>query len=205
MNLKANIIHNWPTAAICLTACLLNAGQAAAEAGNAPSNEYEFFVVSSSIGQFADTLIGATGARIELSDGVRARLSRQRLTGDLGQVLDQLAAEYELDWFVFNNVYYVSSSRESTVRVIRPGHLGFDDVQSALSDAGLMSAKLSLLKAANGEAVVLSGPPKLLALAEVVIESIPDTPRATNAGLRVRRANQLSIEPVYAITQESTE
>lgn len=156
------------------------------------------FVVDTGITRLIDLLMSVSHLRIERTDNVRGRIERERFEGTIQEVLDQLALAHDLDWFFFNEVYYLSQGREATSRVLRLGSLSSNRAKQVLVGSGLDASALSLTVTPNGEAIVMTGPPKLIAFAEIIIESIPDQEpdREPVSRVRVRRGVTLNIEGV---------
>lgn len=178
----------------------------AALVGDAGETRYTFNVLNTRISAFFELLGAVSNKKIELSDKVTARMQRQILTGSTAQIFDQISAEYELDWFYFNQVYYFSHDREQTSRVIRLGNLPAQEAIDVMGRGGILSGQLSHLVTANGRAIVLSGPPRQIAFAEVIIESIPDRAIETKspAKIVVRRGVSISSETITTENKNST-
>jgi type II secretory pathway component GspD/PulD (secretin) len=149
----------------------------------------DYFVVDHEIAGLLEKIATDADVRIQPSDSVRGRIAGERLSGTVTEVLDRLAAERDLDWFVFNDTYYLTARHETKARMIRLGALSYDDALEALTRAGLTKDSFPVQPAADGTAMLLSGPAIYLGFSEAVIESTPATP---GLGIRVRRAGQLS-------------
>lgn len=169
-----------------------------ATVGAESSQRINIYAVDVGVTQFLNAVSVAAGVKIDVSDAVNGRIRRQDFKGPLNEVLDVLSTYSGLEWFRFNNVYYVSQSSEATSRVVRFGNLVPERAAEALEAAGIDSTVLSQTVMSGGEAIVLTGPPKLVAFAEVIIESIPDEqPLAERKHhIRERRGTVLTIEPV---------
>jgi len=135
--------------------------------------EYDYLVLSQPVSAFLNGLSRDSGVRIAASQGVRGRIIDRRLTGSISDILDDIAAGMDLDWFRFNDIYYVSGRSEATARMTRLGDLDSEDALSALEAAGLLMDRYSVSVTAEGSAIALAGPPQYLAFAESVIEAIP--------------------------------
>jgi hypothetical protein len=155
-----------------------------------------FFVVDSNLSSVLDALKEFSDARIDFTDEVRGRVQRRDFDGTLPEILDALAISHDLEWFHFNGAYYVSQSREAISRIVRLGNLPVASLEAAMKGAGLTSDTLSTTTTSNGEAIVLTGPPKLVAFAEVIIESIPDAQLTATPvkQIRIRRGSGMTVE-----------
>ncbi|WP_299285109.1 hypothetical protein [uncultured Tateyamaria sp.] len=138
-----------------------------------------------------------TGLRIRPSEAVRARVQRHTLTGPVLPALTGLAAAHNLDLFEFGGTVHVSAKDETALRLVRLKGVSKDRALAALSDAGLQFAPGDVREAATGMALTLTGPPRMLAIAEAIVESIPPlTSPASN--IRVRRGVSMGLEAVNA-------
>lgn len=167
----------------------------------------ELFIVDARLRDVVDVLGRVTGERIELTDAVSGRVTRKRLAGSLENILATLAEDYDFDWFAFNGQYYVSLRREATSRVIRLGFLDIARARAALAAAGLAGDGLRVMESENGEYIVLTGPPRIVAFSEVIVESLadPTDPAPGGTGIRVYRGTTASFGPVSASSSATSE
>ena len=147
----------------------------------------DYLVVRQDSSALFEDLARDLGLRLDLSDGVHGTLSDRRLIGTRDEVLEAATKDLGLDWFIFNGVLYVSDRTEALTRIVRMGDLKPEKVMTVLADSGLATERLDIESSASGTALALSGPPKLLALAEAMIEGIPPTPvdRVADATARI--------------------
>lgn len=174
---------------------------------SAEAQVLDVYIVESDVHSVIEALKSFSGERINLTDKVRGRVQQRSLSGEVAEILDGLAFTHDLEWFYFNNVYYVSHGSEAISRVVRLGTLSTDRVDAAISGAGLVSDALDTVTTPNGEAIVLTGPPKLVAFAEIIIESIPDIQPIVEPAtmIRIRRAGSLHFEPAFEESEEATD
>ncbi len=171
---------------------------ASTEAQPQIEHTHHYFVVNQQLPAFLILLGRDAGIKIDTSRLVRGTVRGKNYDGGHVVIIDQIARDFDLDWFEFNGVYYLSARSETVNRLIRLGNLSQDRVRDALTEAGLASKGFPIQSAADGTALALSGPPKLLGLSEAVIESIPPLPAAETSAtqVRIRRANSLTaIDP----------
>jgi hypothetical protein len=156
---------------------------------------FDYLIVRQDASALFEAIAGDFNLRLDITDNVHGTLSGRRLTGSQTEVLEVAAKDLGLDWFVFNNVLYVSDRSEAVTRIVRMGDLKPDEVMAALAESGLSTDQLDVEASAGGAALAFSGPPKLLAIAEAIIEGIPPAPvdRVADAVARivtVRRGNE---------------
>lgn len=173
-----------------------------------PNPVVEYYVVDQSVPSFFALLAQETGARLLVSDDVGGRVRDLYLQGELREVIERVARAQDLDWFVFGDVVHISARNEVKTRVIRLGDLPIATVRAALADAGLQIERFGLRKTAQGTAIALSGPPRFLAVAEAIIETIPASapPELTPIKMvRMRRGNVMTLEPVVGGAVENSQ
>ncbi len=145
---------------------------------------------------FLDTIDTITGSRIETTETLRTQTVNGWYEGSVEDVLETLGRSSDLDWFQFNNTYYVGLKSEAATRIVRLGDVGYAGAVTALENADITADVLNMISVANGSAIVLTGHPKLVAFSEAILQSIqpPDEIVADAPQIRVRRANVLSVE-----------
>jgi hypothetical protein len=167
----------------------------AAESVAEPVIALDYLVIGEDAAAFFDVIARALSVRLDLSDKVHGTLSKTRLSGTSDKILDEAAQKLGLDWFTFNGVLYVSNRSEAVTRIVRLGGLKAGRVLAVLAENGLAVERLDIKPSADGAALALSGPPKLLALVETMIEGIAPVPveRLAESAAKivtVRRGNE---------------
>ena len=189
-----------------LALALLLASAAAAPAQQpAPEADPEiaYFVVDQRVVDVLAMIERDTGLRIQPTEAVRGRVRRMRLVGPVGASLAALGARHDLDVFRFGDTVHVSTKAEATMRLVRLDGIGRGRALGALEQAGLAFAPGDVRDAADGTALALSGPPRMLAIAEAIVESVPPlppVPRPPARTVKVRRGTEVALEPVALLT-----
>ncbi len=167
------------------------------EAGQGVDAALSYMVVRQPLTQFLVQLGRDAGIQIVVSGGVKGEIEVTWLEGEPLAILQNLAARYDMEWFAFNNVIYVSDASESLMRLVRLGEISAAAAQDALGTAGLLSDRFMVSETAQGTALALTGPPKLLGLSEAVIESLMVAPEVVQDNrIIVRRGSAVSLEPM---------
>lgn len=156
----------------------------------------DYMVVDQRLGDVFAMVERDTGQRIRTTDAVRGRVQRTPLSGPVVPALTSLAAAHNLDLFVFGGTVHVSTKDEATLRLVRLKNVSKDRALAALSKAGLQFAPGDVKPAADGMALTFSGPPRMLAIAEAIVESIPPASPSPAANIRIRRGVTMGYEPV---------
>jgi hypothetical protein len=137
----------------------------------------DYYVFNQGVGSFFDDLERDTSLRLQVSPNVRGTLRDVSLSGPPLEVVDEITGSLGLDWYTFNDVIHVSAKSESGTRVVRLGDLSPEHALTALRDSGLPMDRFPAQVTGEGSALAFSGPPTLLALAEAVMETIPEVAR----------------------------
>ncbi|WP_296426759.1 hypothetical protein [Yoonia sp.] len=167
------------------------------EAGQGVDAALSYMVVRQPLTQFLVQLGRDAGIQIVVSGGVKGEIEVTWLEGEPLAILQNLAARYDMEWFAFNDVIYVSDASESLMRLVRLGEISAAAAQDALGAAGLLSDRFMVSETAQGTALALTGPPKLLGLSEAVIESLMVAPEVVQDNrIIVRRGSAVSLEPM---------
>lgn len=161
----------------------------------------EYYVQNQSIEGFLQTLEKDVELSIDATTEVSGRLRNLRLDGRLDAVMDKVAAQLALDWYLFNGIIHISSKSEAGTRVIRLGDLSAPQAISALEESGIPTSQFPVQVTGEGSAIAVSGPPTLLALSEAVIEAIPEAQQVAAAPpnqktIVVRRGIEIQYVPV---------
>lgn len=159
----------------------------------------DYLIISQRIQELLTMVERDTGMRIAASEAVRGRVRNLRISGTVAGFLDKIGRRHDLDWFEFGGTYHVSARSEATLRLLRLGKLDPERAKLALENAGLDLTRFPVRHAADRAALSLSGPPRMLAIAEAIIESIPETadPVApADKTVRVRRGTEMTLQPV---------
>ncbi|MEM7526952.1 MAG: hypothetical protein AAF416_04650 [Pseudomonadota bacterium] len=166
---------------------------------NAMRQRIDYVVVDQRIGGVLAMVGRDTGLRIRVSNDVRGRVRRYRLRGAAIDALGDLAAAHDLDLFTYGGSVYVSAKAETTLRLVRLTDISKDRALAAIASAGLRFGPDDVREAAGGSALTFSGPPRMVAIAEAIVESIPPLaaarpPAAVVPTMRVRRGTSLAVE-----------
>lgn len=141
------------------------------------AKDHAYYVLRQPVVQFLKQLEQDAGVQIDLSSRIPGTIIETRVDGDPDAILDTLSRRFGFHWFIFNNIYYVSPSSESEMRLMRLNGISSEKARQALADAGLINSRFQVVEAAQSQALVMTGPPKLLALSEAIIETlVPEAP-----------------------------
>jgi len=170
-------------------------------------SNFAYRIVSVPVEDFLSSFARDAQIRIQFSNSVGGRIGRMTVRGTANEILDAVTRTNDLDWFVFNRVYYISRRDEVLTRIIRLGDLAYDDALAVLQESGLVDPRYPIRATANNSAVSVTGPPRLVVIIESVIEGIPskEAIRATQNTVVVRRGISINREIVDRSDEDATE
>lgn len=163
----------------------------------------EYYVFDQSAGAFLRNLERDTDLRFQISPNVSGQLRNLSLRGGTDDVMNAVTGNLGLEWYSFNDVIHVSAKSEAGTRVVRLGDLSAVKAVAGLVDSGLPMGKFPAQVTGEGAALALSGPPSFLALAEAVIETMPEVRQVAavvplGRSIVIRRGVQVQTTPLNA-------
>lgn len=163
--------------------------------------EHHYFVVDQRLDHFIEMLALDSTQRISSSVNLPQAILNLQLCGTTPVILDSLSSLFDLDWFSFNSVHFVSERSEAVTRLIRLGVLDADVVMASLEESGIDIQRYPIHLANNDTAIVVTGPPQYVAILEGFVENMK--PKALvvhqkepKVMVRVRRGTDVSEEAV---------
>ncbi|MBA1229471.1 type III secretion system outer membrane ring subunit SctC [Pseudomonas viridiflava] len=132
------------------------------------------------------------------------------------EFLERLAQEYHFQWFVYNDTLYISPASEHTSARIEVSSDAVDDLQTALTDVGLLDKRFGWGSLPNEGVVLVRGPAKYVDLVRDYSKKVDSTDKgekqdvvvfplkyANAADRTIRyRDQQLTVAGVASILQE---
>lgn len=147
---------------------------------------HAYFIVRQPVAQFIEQLENDGGVQIDMSVRIQGMITNMRVGGDVEAILSLLSRRYGFHWFAFNNVFYVSPVSDARMRLVLLNGISSKAALQALAEAGLASDSFPITETSGGKALALTGPPKLLALSEAIIESLePEVSESATASATV--------------------
>lgn len=119
------------------------------------------------------TQFGAnTGLRITLSDAVQGQVRGRLPSVPPREFLDNLAQSFGLDWYFDGAVISISAASEAQARLLPLQGVGFAKLRRGLVSAGLIDPRFQLRPGVSPDIVLVSGPPRYLALVQQAVAAL---------------------------------
>lgn len=136
------------------------------------------------------TQFGAlAGVPVVVSEGVDAKISArfEDVTGK--EIIDAIAREYALDWRYDGRRIEISANSEQVSRILAMGGVSSADLVSALKTLGAYEERFPIT-AIDGELGMLVGPPRYVAIVEIVLAELAEKRMAEKVALEQRRQEE---------------
>ncbi|MEZ5792448.1 MAG: hypothetical protein R3D34_17265 [Nitratireductor sp.] len=139
------------------------------------------FVVNQKLRDFLILAGRRFGIQITVSSGIKGVIQNQALPGDLDGILNTLSSQFEFAWYRENNAIRVTSSKDSASRVIYLGRMSYEELVTAIAEAGIKPDGYELSHIESSNSVSLNGPAELIAKVELIAEAY----NKRNSGVRL--------------------
>jgi len=125
------------------------------------------------------------GVPVVLSDGVDALITARFESATGTQVIEAMASEYGLDWRYDGRRIEVSSNSEHVSRILDMGGVKQQDLVEALEALDSYESRFPIA-AADGELGMIVGPPRYVAIVEIVLAQMVEARESQQAEQRRR-------------------
>ena len=117
-----------------------------------------------------DTFAVAQGLSVIMSEGVQGTFSGDFRDVESGEFLDRIATIHNLAWYYDGAALYVYGAGEMRTVLLDLRYMKADEVRAMLSELGVEDARFPIKTASNGELIMVSGPPRYVALVAEMID-----------------------------------
>ncbi len=119
-----------------------------------------------------DTFAAAQGLSVVMSPSVAGVFSGNFKEVRSAEFLDRLATAHNLIWYYDGAALYIYGAGEIATMLIDLKYMKADEVRAMIAELGVEDARFPLKKTSNDELVMVSGPPRYVALvAEMVAKA----------------------------------
>ena len=137
-----------------------------------PDTTYTYTVINQDLSAALLEFGSNLNIKVNVSQEVRGRI--QGRLPDLPPLafLNRLASLYNLEWYFDGQVLHVTSARESQSRLLVPGPVPFERLASTLAAFDVADERYAVRPAPNTQMVLVTGPPRFLALVEQTLNGL---------------------------------
>lgn len=149
------------------------------------SKPFQYAAVDQSVNAVLQEFSAATGVPVDVSENVRGQVHERWPDKTAGEFLSHLSRDYGLEWYYDGSMLAISASSETSTQLLPLGSMSFDQLRAGLVSAGLMETRFGLRAGPKPGTVVVTGPPRYLALVKQTLGiSSPDV-KTIPAGTKV--------------------
>lgn len=196
-------LESVPTVPAPIPAAATVLGGGATEQPESDFDAYAMYLSDAPLNLALSVIGRDLGVEFMIETSPRRRVRDVMLEGPPDQVIDDLMSAIGMESFQFNGQVFVSALEDREVRLIRLDGVTPSQAKAALGEAGLLVDRFDIAEVAEGQALVLSGPIKYLAISESIIASLLERDTVAVEPVRVRRAGKL--EHLGALSEGRTE
>jgi len=163
----------------------LTAGSASAASDEWRTERFNIVVRDQGIGDVLKQFGALAGVPVVLSEAIDSRMSA-RFEGATGeQILEAIAREYALDWRFDGRRIEISTNDEQVSRILDMGGVKHAELVKALEALDAYESRFPI-SAVDGELGMIVGPPRYVAIVEIVLAEMAQK-RAEDAVLAEKR------------------
>jgi len=163
----------------------LTAGSASAASDEWRTERFNIVVRDQGIGDVLKQFGALAGVPVVLSGAIDSRMSA-RFEGATGeQIVEAIAREYALDWRFDGRRIEISTNDEQVSRILDMGGVKHAELVKALEALDAYESRFPI-SAVDGELGMIVGPPRYVAIVEIVLAEMAQN-RAEDAVLAERR------------------
>lgn len=160
-----------------------------------PSTPYSYTVIDQDLGAALQEFGSNLKVKVNLSPEVKGRIQGRLPEGTAQDFLDRLAANYNLEWYYDGSVLYVTSARENRTQLLVLSPITYDRLKAALDALDIADARFPIRPAPGKGVVMVSGPPRYVALVEQTLAGLVAEEQA-----RPKTAAEAKIQPPKVTT-----
>jgi type III secretion protein C len=131
-----------------------------------PDTAYNYTVVDQDLPAALQEFGTNLSIKVNISSEVRGRIQGRLPELRPRAFLDRLAAMFNFEWYYDGQVLYVSSVKEAQTRLLVLAPIGFEKFKTALNVLKVADDRFAVAPAPGKGLVLVSGPPRYVALAE---------------------------------------
>lgn len=161
--------------------------------------EVDLYVVGAPVKSVLEQVMLALGAEAKIADGVHQIATSYRVAGNKARIFTDMTKAFDLVFFEFNGIVYVSSTVDMITKIIKIEGSSSEYAIAALRESGLPLGRFSVAPVAGSNAIVVTAPKDFVVLAEALLLSMsPEQEVATapTADIKIRRGVTVTTEMV---------
>jgi type III secretion protein C len=137
-----------------------------------PDAPYNYTVIDQDLSAALQEFGANLGVKVNVSPEVKGRIQGRVPEGKPQAFLDRLATIYNLEWYFDGGVLYITPTKESRTQLLVLSPIGYDRLKGALDALQISDARFPVRPAPGNGVVMVSGPPRYVALIEQTLAGL---------------------------------
>lgn len=137
-----------------------------------PDATYTYMVIDQDLVAALQEFGSNLRIKVNVSPEVKGRIQGRIPEGSAMAFLERLAATYNLEWYYDGSVLFVTSARENRTQLLVLSPIGYDTLKRALDALQIGDARFPIRPAPGNGMVMVSGPPRYVALVEQTLAGL---------------------------------
>lgn len=142
---------------------------------------HEYYVISAPLTDLLVQIARDVDLEIEFDSEKQVYVTSTHLSGTDTELIAQLTSKFDLSHFMFNGTSYLGMASDQKARIVRSEDYEMVDMIAAIEKSGLELGSYRVTAIANPKAFILTAPPRMLAITETIIDSMPPKETASTA------------------------
>ncbi|MCP3460778.1 secretin N-terminal domain-containing protein [Bradyrhizobium sp. CCGUVB23] len=164
-----------------------------------PSTAYRYTVLDQELSAALQEFGNNLNIRVTVSAEVKGRIRGHMPDLPPREFLDHLTQLYNLQWYYDGLMLYVSTAKEAQTRLLLLTSISFDALKATLDTLNISDERYILRPAPGNGLVLVSGPPRFIALVEQTLNGL-----VAEAQARPRSAQMPSRDSVLMLYRGSS-
>lgn len=162
--------------------------------------DLNMYIVGAPVAAVLDHIMLSFGTDAKIEPDVDQMVSSYRISGNFESVISGLADQFNLHFFAFNDIVYVSRAEEAETKILKIQGARPSAAIESLRTSGLPVDRFSVVPVAGSDALVVTAPKEFIRISEALLLSMTPSAPETNS-IRVRRGVSVSSDAVLVSTE----
>lgn len=200
-------MHTFKTRlAMCVSAGLLLSTPLPAIAAplDVPDTPYNYTVLDQDLAVTLKEFGSNMNLKVSVSSEISGRIRGRMPTLPPREFLDHLTQIYNLQWYYDGLILYVTAAHEAQSRLLVLTPITFEEFSSALDAFKISDERFVVQRAAQNSLVLVSGPPRFIALAEQTLNGLVAEARSRPRPSAPQKQSSESVLMLFRGSQATT-
>jgi type II secretory pathway component GspD/PulD (secretin) len=158
-----------------------------------PLTPYSYTVLDQELSAALQEFGSNLNIKVNVSSEVKGRIRGRMPDLPPREFLDHLTKLYNLQWYYDGLVLYVTAAKEAQSRLLVLAPISFDAFKSALDTLNISDDRFVVKPAPGNGLVLISGPPRFIALAEQILSGLVAEAQARPRTVNIEKPPQETV------------